>query len=94
MKHLKTFENLSSKFKVGDYVYLSQEYLDSKKQDYNFYPVAKITSGIGDHLFVDLIELNDNRNAKIYVQDKFVRAATQEEIDEFEAVRHAIKYNL
>ena len=104
MKYLKTYEEISVKYKVGDYVYLNinkiEDELEMNFLDYNedYFipedPLFKI-------YYVDSRDENFTYNGQFFDGNEFncndsdiLRFSTPAEIEEFEEKKAALKYNI
>lgn len=98
MKYLNTFESYDNqlKFKVGDYIKLN---IESK---WNLYEIVRVMNidDIDSKYILELITFQNDiykliKNKPLnFHSDLIERIATTEEIEEYEAIKNSIKYNL
>ena len=101
MKYLKTFENNTNTYNIGDYVYLNLHQIDKNNKE------AGYTEKIPDSPFARIleyspefkhypyeIEINLETENQMVKHNEILRRMTQEEIKEYKIKKTSNKYNL
>jgi len=92
MKYIKTYEEMSSKYKIGDYVFVDLNIKNNKDKHVGYAKILDIDKGVSIPFFVKAIYRED-RTVKFWTGTP-ARKLTPEEIEEFETIIDSKKYNL